>query len=129
LWPAEPAAFRRGGTPWDPTGRWSSIACRVIGNWISGIDRYLRRLTTVVVRLAALEGEWPTDPAEQKAHECRTANELAWQYTLHGPRVVRPYVVSAAGLLRAAVRAYSKQRGRGPSMTFRISTLPEFRQK
>jgi hypothetical protein len=140
----------RGGMPWDPHGRWSTVACRVIANWLSGIDRYdaeilklayareprpknlqrrLRRLTTVVVRLAALEAQWPTDPAEQKAHERRTANRLAWQYTLHGPRVVRPYLTPAAGLLRAAVRAYSKQRGNGPSMTFRISTLPEFRQK
>ena len=27
-------------TPWDPEGRWSAIASRVIGNWLSGIDRY-----------------------------------------------------------------------------------------
>jgi hypothetical protein len=140
----------RFGTPWDPEGRWGTIMHRVIGNWLSGIDRYdaeilrlayakeprpknlerrLQWLTTIVVRLAALEAGWPTDPTEQKAHERRTANRLAWQYTLHGAGAVRPYVTPAVGLLRAAVRAYSQQRGQGPSMTFRISTLPEFRQK
>jgi hypothetical protein len=140
----------RGGKPWDPEGRWSAIACKVIRNWIAGMDRHdaeiltvayardhrpknlqerLRRLTTVVVRLAAMEADWPSDPVEQKAHERRVANRLAWQYTLHGPSVVRPYVAPAAGLLRAAVRAYSEQRGRGPSMKFQVSMLPEFRQK
>lgn len=139
----------RDGKPWDPERRWSTIAHRVVGNWLAGIDRYdaeilrvayatdpcpqnlqqrLGRVTTVVVRLAALDAGWPLELEEQKALERRTAMRLAWQFTVRGPSVLRPYVPSAVALLRTAVRAYGQQRKGGPSMTGRISTLPEFKK-
>jgi hypothetical protein len=137
------------GKPWDPFRRWSTIAHRIIGGWLSTMDEYdrdilrvayareprplqlqrkLGRVTTVVVRLAALEAGWPSDPIEQKAHEMRTATRLASEHVEHGPRTVRRFIGPAVGVLRTAVRSYARERGRGPAMTSRISLLPAFRK-
>ena len=130
--------------PWDPECRWGILAYRVVGNWLSELDRYdaevlkvayatgprpanlqkrLGRVTTLVVRQASYEAGWPEEAAAQEALERRTASRLAWQTVLHGPSVVRPYVAPAVGVLRASVRAYVKERGRGPSMAMSVATL------
>jgi hypothetical protein len=137
------------GKPWDPERRWSKIAHRIVQGWLSAMDEYdrdvlrvayakeprpfelqrrLGRVTTVVVRLVALEAGWPHDPVEQKAHDMRTATRLAEEHADHGPRTVRRFIGPAVCVLRAAVRAYARERGRGPAMTSRISLLPEFKK-
>jgi hypothetical protein len=140
----------RQGAPWDPEAEWSRTAYRVIAAWLSGMDAYdrevlrvayakeprplplqrrLGRVTTVVVRLAALEAGWPSDPEERQALERRTATRLAGEHVEHGPRTVRRYVEPAVGVLRAAVRAYETQRGRGPAIVAMIAAPPESRKR
>jgi hypothetical protein len=130
--------------PCDPEGRWTQTAYRTIRGWLSAMDDYdagvlkvaysdgprphrllrrLGRLTTVVVRLASVEAGWPSHPEEQRQLELRTADRLAQEHCDHGPRSVRRYVKPAKCLLRAAVRAYSRERGRGPTLIYRQSDL------
>jgi hypothetical protein len=128
---------------WDPDPRWGSIANRTIQGWLSAMDDYdagvlkvayskgpkplrllrrLGRLTTVVVHLASVEAGWPEDPEEQRRLVERTATRLDEEHPEHGPRSVTRYIKPAVGILRTAVRAYARERGRGPSMVFRVST-------
>jgi hypothetical protein len=128
---------RREGWAGDPDRVCCAVAYRTIGGWLSAMDIYdarvlemaysrgrrpLRllnrfgRLTTLVVRLAAVEAGWPEDPHEQRRLEQRTATLLDEERAEHAPRSATRYIQPAAGLLRTAIRTYAAERGRGPSM-------------
>jgi hypothetical protein len=134
---------------WHPDVRWGAIAFRTICGWLTAMDNYdagvlkvaygkgprpvrllrrLGRLTTVVVRLASVEAGWPDDPEEQRQLEERTATLLDEERADYGRRSVRRYVKPAMGVLRAAVRAYSRERGRGPTMVIQMSHSAEFKK-
>jgi hypothetical protein len=106
--------------PSDPDQVWERIAYDVIGRWLRAIDAYdasvlrcayappkpapprleerLGRLSPVVARLAGGEPGWP--------------DAIDW-------RVMKRHTRTAAEILRAAVRAYARERGRGPCMVYR----------
>jgi hypothetical protein len=128
----------------DASPSWEAIAYQTIDGWLSAIDAYdagvleaaygngprprgllhrLGRLTGVVVRLASLDAGWPPEKQEQRRLEERTAKRLDEEYPGRRPRTVRRYVEPAAGLLRTAVRAYSDERGRGPSMVYPVTRV------
>jgi len=118
---------------------WESIALRTIGGWLAAVDAYdatmleaafgptewplaLRRrlggLTGVVVRLASVDAGWPPGKDDQRRLMERVAKELDEERSPRGPRIVTRYIEPAAGVLRAAVRAYGDKRGRGVSMVW-----------
>jgi hypothetical protein len=133
--------------PYYPDRDWDEIAYRTIRRWLAAMDDYdarvldvayskgprpprlharLGSLTTVVVRLASTEAGWPEDPEEQRSLELRMATLLDDERAVHGPRTVRRYIRPAAELLRAAVRAYARERGPGPSMVYAVTRLETF---
>jgi hypothetical protein len=108
--------------PDDPDRIWERIALRVVGGWVRALDAYdadvlrcafapqaatplpfarrLGRLSPLVARLASGEPGWP--------------DAIHW-------RVVKHHSRTAHELLRAAVRAYARERGRVPCMVYRMT--------
>jgi hypothetical protein len=117
-----PTALLLPAPPDDPDRTWERIALRVVGGWVRALDAYdadvlrcafappgatplpfarrLGRLSPLVARLASGEPGWP--------------DAIHW-------RVVKRHTGTAHELLRAAVRAYRRERGRGPCMVYRMT--------
>jgi hypothetical protein len=133
------------GSPADPTNLdrvWEHIAYKTIRRWLCALDDYeagvlrcayasgprpphlekrLGNLTTLVVRLASAEEGWPEDASERDKLEARVAARLEEEHARDEWRAVLRHARTASELLRAAVKAYSRERGRGPCMVQRVT--------